>query len=530
MKLLVLILSGAVSGMAYAVYDVPLIIYASLIPFFYLVYGWSQTSSLKKMYFYGFAFFYPYYLAVFHWLVYQYPLDFLGFSKTESFIYILLALFGVALLMTILFSFVPVCMGIYTKIWKAPNALAPLFMSAVWCLFEWLNSKTFMGVPWARIAVTQQSNVFALQTASILGSFFSSFVVVFFAAYGAYALFVCKENSRCSVICAVCASALVCVNTLAGVIMYYNDFNKDVEYSENTVRVCALQGNMLSGEKSASGSSYTALQVYIDLIYKGHEKYKPDIFVLPETAIPVQMDYFPSYTESFSIAARQTEAVILVGAFDRDEKTDNLHNVIMQFNPDGSVSETKYKKRQPVPFGEFLPFRTVLEKIIPMLDDINQGDDLTAGVSSEVFFTEKGNIGSMICFDSIFELYSAQSARDGAQLIAISTNDSWFLDSAAIYEHNGHAMLRAIETRRYIVRAANSGLSSIITPRGEMVAELAPLLRGSVQGDVVLRDDITFFAKYPHLFISMCWICCASLLVCGTVKEIKRRKMHKNTV
>ncbi len=526
MKMLLLILSGAVSGMVYAAYDFPYIIYLSLIPFFYLLYGWCQTASLKKMYLYGFAFFYPYYVAVFHWFTYQYPMEFLGFSKAESLLYIVLAWLGVALLMTILFSFIPVCMGIYIKIWKNPNAATPLFMAFIWCLTEWLNSKTYMAVPWARIAVTQQRSLFSLQTASVLGSFFSSFVIVFFAAYGAYALFSYKTRPVCSVVCMLCASALLCGNTLVGAVMYYGDYDNDLAQSENIATVCALQGNMLSGEKWEEGSSYTALQIYTDLIYEAFDTYRPDIFVLPETAIPVELNYFSSYKETFSTAAKATDSVILAGAFYRDEE-NHLYNAIYAFTPDGEISQTIYKKRQPVPFGEFLPFRTVLEKIAPILADINAGDDLTAGTSAEVFFTEKGNIGSIICFDSIFELFSAESARDGAQLLAISTNDSWFLDSAAIYEHNGHAILRSIETRRYTVRSANSGMSSVITPRGDIIAKLDPLLSGSIGGDIILRDDLTFFTKHSHLFISICFVGVGVLLSSGVIYGKKQKNTAK---
>ena len=159
MNVLLLILSGAVSGMAYAVYNIPYVIYLSLIPFFYVIFKKAPEVGAGKMYLYGFAFFYPYYIAVFHWFIYQYPLDFLGFSKTESILYILLAVFGVALLMTVLFSFIPVFMRFYAKLFsRGADALSPLFISCIWCLTEWLNSKTFMAVPWARLALTQQSN------------------------------------------------------------------------------------------------------------------------------------------------------------------------------------------------------------------------------------------------------------------------------------------------------------------------------------------------------------------------------------
>ena len=79
MAILFLILSGAVSGMTYAVFEIPILIYLSLIPFFYIIFKKAENTGVFKMYLYGLAFFYPYFIAVFHWFIYQYPLDFLGF-------------------------------------------------------------------------------------------------------------------------------------------------------------------------------------------------------------------------------------------------------------------------------------------------------------------------------------------------------------------------------------------------------------------------------------------------------------------
>lgn len=505
MRILFLILSGAVSGMAYAAYDLPIIIYLSLIPFFYVVFDRVQKSSPVKMYWYGFAFFYPYHIAVFHWFTYQYPLDFLDFTKFQSVCYIILAWFGVALLMTILFSFIPVCIWFFVKISKKRNVLCPLFASCAWCIFEWLNSKTIMAVPWARLALTQQNNIFTLQSASVLGSFFVSFTIAAFAAFSAYGLLVHKESLRTSLICGLCAALLVTGNSAVGMALYSHDVSKQ---SGDIITVSALQGNMPSGEKWEEGSSYDALTRYLDMIYEEGKAHDTDVFVIPETAIPVTLKYYSSYVEAFKKAAVETESVILVGAFDEDED-GNSANAIFAFTADGEMHERVYYKQHLVPFGEFMPFRTVLETLLPILSDINAlGEDIVRGDEAVVFNTDSGNIGTLICFDSIFELLAAESVANGAELLAISTNDSWFDDSAAIFEHNGHAILRAIETRRCVIRAANTGLSSAITPQGQVYASLAPNLQGAVTTQVMLRNDTTFFVAHPNIFIAFCIAFC----------------------
>ena len=509
MAILFLILSGAVSGMTYAVFEIPILIYLSLIPFFYIIFKKAENTGVFKMYLHGLAFFYPYFIAVFHWFIYQYPLDFLGFSKAMSIGYIILAWFGVSLLMTVLFSFIPVFMRIYV-LFKGKAFLSPLYISCIWCIAEWLNSKTCMGVPWARLAVTQQNALFYLQSSSILSSFFISFIIVFFSSSIAYAVICFKESDRKkALISSACAVFLIFANAVGGIALYYSDLSKE---SGDIITVSVLQGNMLSGEKWEGDSSYTAMQIYLDMIYKESEKNSPDIMVLPETAIPVNLNYFTSYREMLARASAETESTLLVGAFNNTDDGTSLNSIFM-FTPDGGMSETVYNKQQLVPFGEFLPMRPLLEKILPMLSDINAtSSDLAAGDDSTVFDTEYGKIGSLICFDSIFELLSQKSVENGAELLCISTNDSWFSDSAAIYEHNGHARLRAIENRRYIMRSANSGMSSAITPRGEIIAKIDPLDKGTLCCDVVLRNDVTFFSRNPRLFPSFLIITAVCLL------------------
>ena len=144
----------------------------------------------------------------------------------------------------------------------------------------------------------------------------------------------------------------------------------------------------------------------------------------------------------------------------------------------------------------------LVEALVPQLTEISMlGEDLVAGEDSEVVETELGRIGGLVCFDSIYENLALDSARDGAQIIVLGTNDSWFLDSAAVYMHNAQAKLRAVETGRYVVRAANTGISSIITPNGVVLDEEPPLVGGYVISDVAMRDNATVYSVIGNLFV-----------------------------
>ena len=184
------------------------------------------------------------------------------------------------------------------------------------------------------------------------------------------------------------------------------------------------------------------------------------------------------------------------------------------------MTDTTYAKRRLVPFGEFVPMRDFICAVFPFLDEIAMLEsDITAGNDSALFETEYGKVGSLICFDSIYEELARDSVRDGAQLLCISTNDSWFGDSAALYQHNAQAILRSIETGRYTVRAANTGVSSIITNKGEIVDMMPPLTRGYALGTVEFIRKNTLYTNVGNILVYISIAFTAAIFALYSVKD-----------
>ena len=148
--------------------------------------------------------------------------------------------------------------------------------------------------------------------------------------------------------------------------------------------------------------------------------------------------------------------------------------------------------------------------------------DIPAGEDSVVFHTDFGDIGSIICFDSIYEDNVLDSVRNGARVLCVSTNDSWFRDSRGVWMHRAQSQLRAIETGRYVVRAANTGVSCVITPTGEILDELGPYVTGNSMADVRLNDETTLYTAVGPVFVYLCIVFVAGWAVL-TVWE----KVHK---
>ena len=176
-----------------------------------------------------------------------------------------------------------------------------------------------------------------------------------------------------------------------------------------------------------------------------------------------------------------------------------------------------------MPFGEYVPMRDVIVTLIPPLAEISMlEEDLTPGRDSALFESEWGRIGSLICFDSIYEQLTLDSVRDGAGLMLISSNDSWFMDSAAVYQHQAQAQLRAIESGRSFVRSANTGISSVITARGELLALIDPLTEGYAVSSVPTHSGATLYTVVGNLWVYLC--IAFALLLWGTGAILQKRR------
>ena len=179
-----------------------------------------------------------------------------------------------------------------------------------------------------------------------------------------------------------------------------------------------------------------------------------------------------------------------------------------------------------VPFGEYVPMRDLIVTVIPPLAEFSDvmDNNLVAGTDSALQTTEWGKIGGLLCFDSIYESLALDSVRDGAELLILSSNDSWFYNSAAIYQHESQAMIRAIETGRYLVRSGNTGISTVVTDKGEHLVWIDALTDGYAVTDVELKTNTTLYTHIGNLFV---YLCIASYFACLTVGIVwaKRKKI-----
>ena len=144
-------------------------------------------------------------------------------------------------------------------------------------------------------------------------------------------------------------------------------------------------------------------------------------------------------------------------------------------------------------------YQTILKPILgdAMIDLGGTVAMKTTQPDREVFTLNSGEkVAPIICYESIYGAYVSEYVKNGAQLLAIITNDAWWGNTQGHQQHLSYARLRAIETRKNVVRSANTGISAIINTKGEIIQQLGYEKRGSLLGEVNLNSRKTFYVNY----------------------------------
>jgi apolipoprotein N-acyltransferase len=386
------------------------------------------------------------------------------------------------------------------------TVLHPILFACLWTVLEWWQAHSgWSGVPWARLPLGQAETLPVLKSAALFGSYFITFLVV--AVNGLLAYLLLNPSKR--VLCGALAAGLFAGNLLFGVARM-----AAVEPKGEPIQAAAIQGNKGSLENWGFDTMERVMEVYGELSRQAAAE-GADIIVWPETCIPANIDRQAWVYDYVTELSRECGVPILCGLFTRvAEGSEADYNSIVVALPDGTVHGTVYNKRNPVPFGEFVPFRNLVMTLVPPLANINTlAEDIPAGEDSVVFDLDVGQVGSLICFDSIYERNALDSIGNGAQLLAVSTNDSWFKDSRGVWMHHAQSQLRAIETGRWVVRSANTGVSSIISDEGKVMETLAPLRTGYVLEEVYLSERVTVYSVIGNVFAYVCISLCAAAIL-----------------
>ena len=527
MRFFMLALSGVISGLTVCFPVIGLFAWISLIPAAVVLLKLlkSENHRFISIYFYGLFFFMCYFVTSWHWFFSMYPMSFTGLTPAQVIPIILLAVLGIPLVQSVSFAFLFPLTALIGRgrLAERVPCLLPLSAAALWVVGEWSQTLFWFGVPWARLSISQTKMLPEFQSVSLFGSCFLTFLIVAVNFFVACAL-LSPVKKR---IFAAVGAGIFIFNTVFGAVALLTDGIK--ENGSREIKAAVIQGNISSTEKWGFDWYERTEEKYIGLIEKAAAD-GAELVVIPETVFPVYIENNAKIRNLLSETAKKNSVTILVGTMTKDEN-ECQRNIIVAVTPDGEFHmENYYSKRHLVPFGEYVPWRDLFTAIYPPLSDIGMLDnDFTPGEDPAVFDTGEYKIGSAICFDSIFAELIRGSVNDGAELIAIETNDSWFSDSAAVYMHEAQAKLRAVEAGRYVLRAANTGISAIISPTGRAIAEIEPLVDGYAVESVRPRSDRTLYSAVGDIWVMLSALFVAGIAVTDAVFAIKEKRKKGET-
>lgn len=512
---------GALTALPMAIPSLWFIGWAAPAPVLFLeFFKGPKKDSYLRAYGRGMSFFWFFGAVLFYWFWELYPLDFLGFEKWSALITVLLATLGIPLLQASVSSFVFVGLAFIRKkgLCSRRPLISALFTASLFTLSEYCHTLTWLGVPWGRFAIGQTECLANVQSASLFGSYFITFLMIFTASLLAFAFkyFLEKQNKR-AIMSALLALTVFFANFIYGSIK----MSLPIDNSRQ-ITVGAVQGNIRFEDKWADKKFYT-FDVYASLTKEAAD-HGAELIIWPETALPYDITENEDIPEFFSNTAKVCTTDILATAFETEG--NDLYNTARLAYKDGTFSDNVYKKRHLVPFGEYIPMESLVQAVFPPLADLSSMmDQVSPGADSALLDTENGKLGVLICFDSIYENLCMDSVRDGAALIAISTNDSWFSGSTALSQHNAQAQLRAIENGRYIVRSANTGISSVIDPKGRVISSIGDGEEGYICEKVSFIEEKTLYTATGNLFVAISAIFVIISAATVAVRSKKREKI-----
>lgn len=452
-------------------------------------------------------------LAV-HWLVY--PMINYGsvpLPLAVCFTILLVALLSVYYIIYSLF------LRFYAK--NLPRGLVIPAAALTWGGLEYLRGWLFTGVTWCGVSSAMTGWPLLAQGAALVGMFGLSTLYALGALY--FLPLLARGTPRGRAWPQAAAGALI-LAALAG----YGYLRLEKDFAGEAVIIAQAQGNIEQAQKWLPGNKKATVEHYlrlsrraIDLALAEYGQ-KPDLMVWPETSMPFYYPQPPELGRPVSDFFRMEGVPLAFGAPARGVELGSpaSYNRLLLLGRDGAVAAS-YDKEHLVPLGEYIPKGVY----VPFASEFLQGYGFTPGRAEGPLGYRQFRLGALICYEAIFPELAQARVAAGANLLVNVSNDAWFADSPAPYQHLQLSAMRCIEQGRWMIRSTNTGLSAMIDPAGRILG-LGPLFEphASVHRARLL-EGTTFFHRHYAVITGITayapLACIALGLLCGLLKRNK---------
>jgi apolipoprotein N-acyltransferase len=354
--------------------------------------------------------------------------------------------------------------------------------SVLWVAAESLRAVVPVGgFTWGQLAQSQHDLPWMLRPAAIGGGWTISVVVV--ALNAALLEVVWSARARRWRTCAACTAVAAASLALPALV-------PPQDATGQRVRVAIVQGNVprdFTGSFTAKELAILGSHARETRALAGEDI---DLVVWPESAVGLDIERDPEVARTVATAARDVGAPMIVGG---NLDVDDAHYKVMAFeiSARGDIVD-RYQKTHLVPFGEYVPARSLLGWI-PLLDQVPE--DALPGRRGTVFGVAGGAVAPVISYEGDFGPLVRGRIDLGGRLLVVATNTSTWERSWASAQHVAFSQVRAAENGVWVVHAAISGISAFVRPDGTVADSLPLWTAGSMVADLSFAEDVTFYAR-----------------------------------
>jgi len=484
--------------------------WVSLVPLFIATRKTSPLASLKLGFIAGFVF----YIGVIYWVVIAMT-KYGGMPFIVS-LTVLILLSGYLAIYVSLFTFL---LSYFSN--QQRYILAPF----LWVALELIRAHFLTGFPWASLGYSQFKTLPVIQIADVTGVYGVSFIIVMVNA--AIALFIesitplhpplNKGGSggvRQFATRYMLATAILLISFSIYGFWRINLFNSELKTQNSKLKVALIQGNIEQDMKWDERYQNEVFDAHVNLTMQASLD-KPDLIVWPESATPFYFQADRNFRSKMIELAQRGGSFILFGTpgYEITDGKNVPYNRAYLLSPHGDVAG-KYDKIHLVPFGEYVPLRKILffiDKMVVGIGDFQSGEEYTIFKTQNSRPTFAGvpktqnSFGVLICFEVIFPDLVRRFVKNGAEFLVNITNDGWYGKTAASPQHIAMVAFRAVENRVPVVRAANTGISGIIEPTGNIKKETDIFVRTHISGEIKTGSTVkTFYTQYGDVFAYLC--------------------------
>lgn len=470
--------------------------------------------DVKQAFAAGFAAGLVHYFTLLYWLVHT--------MHTYGYLPVYLSILILCLLVVYLAVYPAVFAAMITWIRPGPLAALALFPS-LWVCLEYVRNFMLTGFPWGQIGYSQYQHLHLIQAADILGIYGISFLIVLANTVLFFGVLYITGSTWKNLLIrgrAMAVAIAVLASALALVLVYGDKRMKTVDHmiaAAQTVDIAVVQGNISQSEKWDAAFCHSTIDTYLRLSGEAASE-GADLIIWPETATPFYFLYDRPMTEKVVSGIENIGVDFLIGAptVTMENQAIRYYNSAYLIASDGDI-DGRYDKVHLVPFGEYVPLKRFLPFIGHMVAQVGE---FHAGRKGYTLKWGHIDIGVQICYEVIFPELAAEMVENRAALLVNITNDAWFGRTGAPHQHFSMAVFRAVENRRPLIRAANTGISGFIDPVGRILAQ-TPLFEEAVmtRSVPVIRGMDTIYTRHGALPVLVCFIAIMIFVVIRSVKN-----------